>query len=94
MNSKGLSEIMKLIQEQIFKPIIILLYSTAILLFFWGLFEFMWSMQNEKSDKRDDGKRHMMYGILGLVIMLSVKGIIMLIANFIGADSSLPVNIQ
>ena len=91
MNGKT-GEIIILIQDAVFKPIMVLLYMTATLLFFWGLFEFMWSMQNEKSDKRDAGKRHMLYGILGLLIMLSVKGIIMLIANFIGAD--LPVDLR
>ena len=91
MNGKT-GEIILLIQDAVFKPIMVLLYMTATLLFFWGLFEFMWSMQNEKSDKRETGKKHMMYGIFGLLIMLSVKGIIMLIANFIGAD--LPVDIR
>ncbi len=86
MPSKSLNTLLNTLQEYVFQPIAYLLYSLAILLFFWGLLEFMISLQNDKSDKREAGKRHMLYAIIGFVIMLSVKGIIMLIANFIGAD--------
>ena len=87
-----LTSLLLKLQEHIIQPIAYLLYSLAVLLFFWGLFEFMMSLQQDKSDKREAGKRHMLYAIIGFVVMLSVKGIISMIANFIGAD--LPVNIN
>jgi len=82
---------MKLIQEYVFLPIIYLLYSVAVLVFFWGLFEFMMSLQEDKSDKRENGKRHMIYGIAGFVIMLGVKGIINMIIGLFGIND-LPVD--
>ncbi len=82
---------MKALQDYIFTPISYLLYSLATLLFFWGLFEFMLSLQNDKSDRREQGRKHMIYGVIGLVIMFSVKGIIYFIISMFGIDD-LPVD--
>ncbi len=90
--SNSLATLLRLLQEYIFDPILYLLYSLAILVFFWGLFEFMLSLQADKSDNRERGKQHMLWGVIGLTIMLSVSGIIKMIANLFGLD--LPVELQ
>ena len=92
-SNDSISALTTLLQEYIFTPIAYLLYSVAVLVFFWGLFEFMVSLQDDKSDKREKGKRHMIYGIVGFVIMLGVKGIINMIVGVFGI-TDLPVDIQ
>ncbi len=89
---KNVDELIKLIQENIFAPIGYLLYAVAVLVFFYGLLEFMISLQDDKSDKRESGKRHMLYGVLGFVIMFSVKGIISMIMNLFGISADFDIN--
>jgi len=42
-------------------------------------------MNRDKEDKRTAGKQHMIWGIIGMAIMVSVFGIINLIMSTIGA---------
>ena len=84
---------MDALQEYVFMPIAYLLYSVAVLVFFWGLFEFMMSLQSDKSDKREEGKRHMLWGVMGFVIMLGVKGIINMIIGLFEIND-LPVDLN
>ncbi len=92
-SSRSIGELTRVLQEYVFMPISYLLYSVAVLVFFWGLFEFMVSLQADKSDNREKGKRHMIYGVLGFLIMLSVKGIINMIIGLFGIND-LPVDLN
>jgi len=73
------------ILETIVSPAISLLLVVAILYFFWGIVKFI---QNAESDTgRKEGQRHMLWGIVGIAIMISAIGIVRLVANSIpGAD--------
>ena len=46
------------------------------------MFEFIQNADN--SSKREDGYKHMIYGVIGLVIIFSVNGIIALITSTLG----------
>ena len=59
------------------KGILILL---ATIFFLWGLVQYIAGASSE--DKRTEGKQHMLWGIVGLVIIFSVSGIIGVIDNF------------
>lgn len=61
-----------------------LLYLSAIAIFVWGIIEFIWNAANE--EKRQTGKRHIIWGLIGLFIMLAVTGIIQLIKNSLGVE--------
>jgi hypothetical protein len=55
----------------------------AILSFIWGMFRyFVWGAADEEA--RSKGKQVMVYSILGLVLILSFQGIVMLIAFTFG----------
>ncbi len=71
------------VNREITKPIIALLFAAALLLFFWGAFEFLRDASNEES--RKTGTQHMLWGVIGLFIMASAYGIINLICGTIGA---------
>jgi zinc transporter ZupT len=75
------------IVETIFNPIIALLFGIASVAFVWGVLQYLISPDNEEA--REKGKKSMLWGIIGMFIMVSVFGIIKLIINTIGADSNL-----
>lgn len=67
------------LKTKILFPIETLLIVLATLFFLWGVVEFIGGASNE--DKRTKGKRHMVWGILGLVIILGARGIITVLEN-------------
>lgn len=70
------------IKDNILNPIIIFLFALSLLFFLWGVYEFI--VQNAASaEKREDGKRHMLWGIVGMAIMASAFGLTNLICNTI-----------
>ncbi len=68
------------IADQIINPIIGLMFAVAILVFLYGMVEFVAGAGNE--DKRTQGKRHIIWGIIGLFIMVSVFGLMQVLCNF------------
>src|SRR3990167_2924594 len=58
------------VYQQIINPLIILLFSLALVYFLYGLFEFIANFDNE--DKKTAGKSHMIWGVVGLTIMMGV----------------------
>ncbi len=68
------------IADKIINPLIGLFITLAIMLFLYGVIEFIWGADNE--DKRNQGKQHIVWGIVGLFIMVSVFGIMNIIINF------------
>lgn len=73
------------INQVIINPIIMLLFAVAVLIFLYGVFEYMRNSDSE--DGRTQGQRHMLSGVFGLFIMISVFGIIHFILNTIGVSS-------
>lgn len=70
------------INSLIINPIITVLFAVALLIFFYGIVQFI---SSETSDsKRDEGKKKIIYGLLGMFIMFSAYGIIRLILNTFG----------
>lgn len=74
----------------ILHPIILLLFAAAFVIFVGSLAVFIKNKDSEEG--RATGWRVIFYGILGMVIMVSVFGIINIIAGTIGV--SIPVNTQ
>lgn len=72
-------ELIGKINTEILNPVIGLMIGIALLFFIWGVIEFVGSAGNE--DKRTKGKRHIIWGIIGLFIMVGVFGIMQVIAS-------------
>ena len=79
--AKTIEEVIAVVSAEVLQPIIILLFALAAVLFFWGVVEFMLNRDNE--EERDKGKRHMLWGLVGLLIMFAVNGILTVLANFV-----------
>lgn len=62
-------------------PVMLLLAGAAAVYFLWGMVEFLNHMREGKG--LDDGKRHMIYGIAGLFVIVCAYAIIQFIQNTI-----------
>lgn len=76
----------------IVNPIIELLFALAIAVFLWGMFEFI--MGQASQEKKTNGKSHMLWGVLGITIMMGVWGILNLIINTFGLGGDIDVRNQ
>jgi hypothetical protein len=72
------------VNQIIINPIIMLLFAVAVLVFLYGVFLYIKDSGSE--DGRATGSRHIMYGIFGMFIMISVFGILNLVMNSIGVS--------
>ncbi len=77
-----ITQFLNKVNDLILNPIIRLAFVIALLVFFWGIFEFIRSETADKS--RELGKKKILYGLLGMFIMFSVYGIMRLILNTLG----------
>ncbi len=71
---------------QVINPLILLLAAGAFVLFIWGVFEFIRQAGNQTA--REEGKKAILWGIIGLVVIFGAYGII----NFaLGAFNLTPI---
>lgn len=70
--------------EEIVNPVIALIALAAFLYFVWGVAEFIRAGAGD-AEKRSDGQRHMVWGLIGLAIIFSARAIIAIIARTVGA---------
>ena len=80
----NVESVVNTLATEILNPLIGLLFAGAIAYFIYGVIVYITNADDE--DARTEGKKHILYSVIGLVIMAGVWGIIDLIANTIGAD--------
>lgn len=81
----SVTTLMKSINKVIINPLIVLLFALAMVYFIFGIAKYLLSPGNE--EVRKTSKEHMLWGILGMVIMISVFGILSLIMNTFGIQN-------
>lgn len=64
----------------IINPLLALIFATGLLVFIYGLVEYMWGLSSD-TDKKNTGKQHMLWGIIGMFIMFAAWAILELIAR-------------
>ena len=70
------------INNVIIHPIIGFLFGLATVVFLWGIVEFIW--KSDSDTERKQGQQHMIWGVIGMFIMLSVIGIIRIFLDTFG----------
>ncbi len=70
------------VNEHVINPLIVLLFTAGLVLFIVGLFNFF--SNRDDSEALDKGKRHMLWGIIGMAIMISVFGIMKFLTGSLG----------
>ena len=75
------------IVSAIITPLMVLLFGAALLVFAWGIVEFLMGLSSG-SESKEKGKQHMLWGIIGLVIMTSAYAIIQLVLHTFGVNNT------
>ena len=70
------------VEDAILFPLLSFMFALALLYFLWGAYQFVLNADSDSA--RDTGKSHMMYGIIGMVIMLSAYAILTIAAGSFG----------
>lgn len=70
------------VQREIISPIITLIGLGAFVVFVWGVVEFIRNADNE--EKRASGQRHMIWGLVGMVIIFGANAIVALLTATVG----------
>ena len=70
------------VQREIISPIVTLIGLAALVVFVWGVVEFIRNADNE--EKRATGQRHMIWGLVGMVILFGANALVALIASTAG----------
>ncbi len=76
------AELIDKINTSIIYPLILLLFATGFMYFLWGMMVFVW--KSDSDEGRSVGIKHMMWGIIGMFIMIAAWGIIRFIQNTLG----------
>jgi len=61
-------------------PAILLLFAAALILFIWGLVQYLIAL-NVKGKDDGKGKQHMLWGLVGMFIMIAAYGIFNLVSR-------------
>ena len=69
------------------KPTLLLIFTAGFFLFLWGLVMFIFKL--EGTDHKE-GKEHMLWGIVGMFIIISVYGILNLLDSTFNLQSTNP----
>ncbi len=69
----ALNSFLAKVVAQIINPIILLLSAGAFVVFLWGVFEFI---RPGNVGKREEGRRAIFWGLIGLVVIFGAYGII------------------
>lgn len=73
----------------IFNNLIGLFITLAIVLFFWGLIKYLWSMEQENAH---EGLKIMFWGLIAIFVMVSIWGLIQLIQSTLGVQNASSIN--
>ncbi|MEJ0002243.1 MAG: hypothetical protein WDN09_03675 [bacterium] len=76
------------VDRLIINPLIVLLFALAVIYFLWGMFMFLANADNE--EKRSVGKLHMIYGVIGMTIMVGVFAIMHVVLDTLSIDGINP----
>lgn len=79
--------IMQRVNDLILQPLIELLFAAGVVYFLYGVMKFVLNQDNETA--QDEGKMHMLWGIVGIAIMASAWGILHFVSSTVtGIDPS------
>jgi len=78
------------INTYVVDPIIAVIFTLGLLLFFVGIVEYLWEIKDGTTN--GDGRKHLIYGLVGMLVMVSVNGIINMITNTFQLDDAVDIS--
>jgi len=85
----SLGDLLKSISTTLLNPLVTALLTLALLAFFWGMITYIRSQGTEKKQ----GKDIMIWGIIGLAVMVSVWGLVNLVIGTFGVNQNSTITI-
>lgn len=85
----SIKQLMFRISYYLINPLIVVGFVVALLYFIWGMIAFLRN-RDVNAAAGQEGRDHMLYGIIGLVIMVSAFAIMRLIAETVGSGIKTP----
>ncbi len=79
-------QVISKINTLVINPIILVLFAVALLFFLWGVLEFIQGADDPEA--RKVGRDHMLYGIIGLFVMISAFAIIRVVLTSFNIDTA------
>ena len=79
VDTTAFAQVVDPIITNIVYPILELLFGLAMLFFVWGILQFI--LKGEDEEGRERGKLTMIWGTVGMALMVSAWGIIYIVAN-------------
>ncbi len=83
MGSQTVYQLATALQTKIIYPIIALIVAVGLVVFIYGLIEYLAGLSTDVGDGKEKGKRHMFFGLLGMFIMVAAFAILQLIAKIV-----------
>jgi nitrogen fixation-related uncharacterized protein len=74
-------EFVDLLIKNILNPLLYVLFSIALIVFAWGIVEFLWGKAKGVDDRERKGQQHLLWGLVGLFIMVTAASLIGLVVN-------------
>ena len=87
---QALSSVLNKFQVLIIVPAMEIVFAAGLFLFTWGLVEFLWNL--DEGGAQTTGKWHMVYGVVGMFIMVSIWGILGLATATFGFSANPELN--
>lgn len=85
-NTAKIDSLIGNLAREIIQPGILLLTAVAVVVFLYGVFEFIRDSSSDEAVTK--GKQHMLWGIIGLFIIVSAWGIIAFICNTVDCQGT------
>jgi len=85
-NATNFKDLVKnVIIDGLIKPVVPLLIGLAVVVFIYGVIVLMFSQGGEK---KEEGKQYMLWGLVGIFVMVSVWGLVAVLTNTFGLDNT------
>ena len=82
------SQLLQNFVTYLINPAILVIFTAGFFMFVWGLVQFLMGIADEaRGNAHEEGKKHMLWGVVGMFVMASVYGIIALLDNTFGLDA-------
>lgn len=82
---ENVNELVRVINKFVINPIIVFLFILALVYFLYGLLMFI--KDSASADGRTTGGNHIMYGLIGMLIMVSVFFILNVLMDTFGVNN-------
>lgn len=85
----SITSLVNSIEKVVINPLILMIFALGLVYFLYGVMQFVINPTSEEI--RKSGKNHMLWGLVGMFIMVGVFGIMRLVLNTVGESR---INIQ